>query len=149
MHFAIPVSMELRRAPFRVYGSAGYFTRGSVFTGGALEWMSPSGMVFTGVFTQSYSLKGDPVLDQMMVGRQRLDAMGSAAYPLRSVAVAYAKCRAQPQQSRRGRHESRPDRRNVGEDFRGSVTSACRVNLQTGRTRRSRSSCPSCCNTAI
>ena len=76
MHFAIPVSMELRRAPFRVCGSAGYFTRGSVFTGGALEWMSPSGMVFTGV-SQSYSLKGDPVLDQMMVGRQRLDAMGA------------------------------------------------------------------------
>ena len=47
-------------------------------------------MVFTGAFTQSYSLKGDPVLDQMMVGRQRLDAMGSAAYPLRSVAVACA-----------------------------------------------------------
>jgi hypothetical protein len=90
VHFAIPVSMELRRAPFRLYGSAGYFTRGSVFTGGALEWMSPSGMVFTGVLTQSYSLKGDPVLDQMMVGRQRLDAMGSAAYPLGSVAVAYA-----------------------------------------------------------
>jgi hypothetical protein len=90
VHFAIPVSMELRRAPFRVYGSAGYFTRGSVFTGGALEWMSPSGMVITGVLTQSYSLKGDPVLDQMLVGRQRLDAMGSAAYPLGTLAVAYA-----------------------------------------------------------
>ena len=90
VHFAIPVSMELRRAPYRVYGSAGYFTRGSVFTGGALEWTSPSGMVFTGVLTQSYSLKGDPVLDQMMVARQRLDAMGSAAYPLGSLAVAYA-----------------------------------------------------------
>ena len=90
VHFAIPVGMELRRAPFRVYGSAGYFTRGSVFTGGALEWTSPSGMVLTGVLTQSYSLKGDPLLDQMMVGRQRLDAMGSAAYPLGSLAVAYA-----------------------------------------------------------
>lgn len=90
VHFAIPVSMELRRAPFRVYGSAGYFTRGSVFTGGALEWTSPSGMVLTGVLTQSYSLKGDPVLDQMMVGRQRIDAMASTAYPLGSLAVAYA-----------------------------------------------------------
>jgi hypothetical protein len=82
--------MELRRAPFRVYGSAGYFTRGSVFTGGALEWMSPPGMFLTGVLTQSYSLKGDSVLDQMMVGRQRLDAMGSAAYPLGNMAAAYA-----------------------------------------------------------
>jgi len=90
VHFAIPVSLEMRRAPFRVYGSAGYFTRGSVFTGGALEWTSPSRMVITGVLIQSYSLKGDPVLDQMMVARQRLDAMGSAAYPLGSLAVAYA-----------------------------------------------------------
>jgi len=90
VHFAIPVSMELRRAPFRVYGSAGYFTRGSVFTGGALEWTSPSQMVITGVLTQSYSLKGDPLLDQMLVGRQRIDAMASAAYPLGTLAVAYA-----------------------------------------------------------
>jgi hypothetical protein len=90
VHFAIPVSMEMRRAPFRVYGSAGYFTRGSVFTGGALEWTSPSRMVITGVLTQSYSLTGDPLLDQMMVGRQRLDAMASAAYPLGSLAVGYA-----------------------------------------------------------
>jgi hypothetical protein len=35
-------------------------------------------------------LKEDPVLDQMMVGRQRIDAMASAAYPLGSLAVAYA-----------------------------------------------------------
>jgi hypothetical protein len=90
VHFAIPVSMEMRRAPFRVYASAGYFTRGSVFTGGALEWTSPSRMVITGVLTQSYSLTGDPLLDQMMVGRQRLDAMASAAYPLGSLAVGYA-----------------------------------------------------------
>jgi hypothetical protein len=90
VHFAIPVSVELRRAPFRVYGSAGYFTRGSVFTGGALEWASPSRMIITGVLTQSYSLQGDPVLDQMQVGRQRVDAMASAAYPIGTLAVAYA-----------------------------------------------------------
>ena len=34
VHFAIPVALELRRQPFRVYGSAGYFTRGAVFSGG-------------------------------------------------------------------------------------------------------------------
>jgi hypothetical protein len=90
VHFAVPVSMELRRAPFRVYGSAGYFTRGSVFTGGALEWTSPSRMIVTGVLTQSFSLKGDPVLDQMLVGRQRIDAMASTAYPVGGLAVVYA-----------------------------------------------------------
>ena len=90
VHFAIPVSMELRRTPFRIYGSAGYFTRGSVFTGGALEWMTPSNLILTGVLTQSYSIKADPMLDGMLVGRQRVDAMASAAYPLTPMAAAYA-----------------------------------------------------------
>ena len=90
VHFAIPVSMEVRRAPFRVYGSAGYFTRGSVFTGGALEWTTPPRLIVTGVLTQSYSMTADPVLDGLAVGRQRVDVMGSAAYPLGALAAAYA-----------------------------------------------------------
>jgi hypothetical protein len=90
VHFAIPVSMELRRAPFRMYGSAGYFTRGSVFTAGALEWTSSSRFVVTGMLTQSYSVKADPVLDSLSVGRRHVDAMASAAYPLGTLAVGYA-----------------------------------------------------------
>ena len=89
VHFAIPVTMELRRDPMRIYGSAGYFTRGSVFTGGALEWATPAGVIITGAVTQSYSMKEDPVLDSMAVGRQRMDLSGSAAYPLGSIAVAF------------------------------------------------------------
>lgn len=89
VHFAIPVSMELRRTPFRVYGSAGYFTRGSVFTGGALEWTTPSRLVVTSVLTQSYSVKQNPVLDGQAVGRQRVDVMASAAYTLGTVAAVY------------------------------------------------------------
>ena len=57
VHFALPVSVELRRAPFRVYGSGGYFTRGAVFGGGALEWTSASGVSVTGAVIQSYSMK--------------------------------------------------------------------------------------------
>jgi hypothetical protein len=90
VHFAIPVSMELRRTPFRVYGSAGYFTRGSMFTGGALEWTTPSQLVVTGMLTQSYSVKEDPVLDGLSVGRQQVDVMASAAYPLGTMTAAYA-----------------------------------------------------------
>jgi len=57
VHFALPVSLELRRAPFRVYGSAGYFTRGAVFGGGAIEWTSAGGVSLTGALMQSYSVK--------------------------------------------------------------------------------------------
>ena len=89
IHFAVPVSMELRRQPFRVYGSAGLFTRGSFFSGAALEWSSPAGMVLTGSFTQSYSLKDDAVLDSMGVGSQRMDVSFGVAYPLGRMAATF------------------------------------------------------------
>jgi hypothetical protein len=89
VHVGIPVSVELRRQPFRVYGSAGYFSRGSVFTGGALEWAAPSGMVLTSALIQSYSLKDDAVLDTMGIGKQRVDVMAGVGYPLAHIAAAY------------------------------------------------------------
>ena len=88
VHFALPVSMELRRQPFRVYGSAGYFTRGSVFSGGALEWTGAR-LIVTGSLSQSYSIKEDLVLDSMSVSRQHLSVSGSAAVPLTSRAAGF------------------------------------------------------------
>jgi hypothetical protein len=89
IHLAIPVSVELRRQPFRVYGSAGMFTRGSFFSGAALEWSSPLGAVLTGSVTQSYSLKDDAVLDSLGIGRQRLDVSLGVAYPLGTRAATF------------------------------------------------------------
>jgi len=82
VHFAIPVNLELRRQPFRVYGSAGLFSRGSFFSGAALEWSSPLGMVMTGSLTQSYSLKEDVVLDSMGISRRRMDVSFGVAHPM-------------------------------------------------------------------
>lgn len=89
VHFALPVSVEVRRAPFRIYGSTGYFTRGSFFTGGALEWTAPNRLTFTGALTQSYSLKEDAVLDGVPLGKQRMDVTTSVAYPIGQAAAAY------------------------------------------------------------
>jgi hypothetical protein len=89
VHFAIPVSVELRRQPFRVYGSAGLFTRGSFFSGAAVEWSSPVGMVLSGALTQSYSLKDDAVLDSMGIGRQRMDVSLGVARQLGDMAAAF------------------------------------------------------------
>ena len=89
VHFAIPVTLELRTAPFRVYGSAGYFTRGSVFTGAAVEWTTPARLMLTGALTQSYSISDDIALDSLGVGRQRVDVTTSAAYPLGNKAAAF------------------------------------------------------------
>ena len=89
MHFAVPVSVELRRQPYRIYGSAGYFTRGALFSGAAIEWASAAGLVFTGAFTQSYSTKDDPLSDQLGIGKQRMDMNVGVAYPLTQSAVTY------------------------------------------------------------
>src|SRR4051812_8761541 len=84
LHLALPVSIEVRRLPFRVYGAAGYFTRGSMFSGAAVEWTSSRGMSLTGSVTQSYSVKADPALDAQSVSRQRADVSGALAVPVAS-----------------------------------------------------------------
>ena len=89
VHFAVPVSVELRRHAFRVYGSAGYFTRGAVFAGGAVEWAASRNLIVSGVLTQSRSIKSDAVLDSLAVSRQRADVMASVARPVGSNATAY------------------------------------------------------------
>ena len=88
IHFAIPVNIEIRRAPYRVYGSMGYFTRGSIFSGAALEWAT-SHVIVTGSLTQSYSTPDDEQLAALGVSRQRIDVSGSVAYPVTSRAVVY------------------------------------------------------------
>jgi hypothetical protein len=89
VHFGLPVSVELRRQPVRVYGSVGYFTRGSFFSGGALEWTSAGGMVLTGSLTQSYSLKEDPTLDALAISRRRADVSVGIAHAVGSMAAAF------------------------------------------------------------
>ena len=89
LHYAVPVSFEVRRQPYRVYGSAGYFSRGSVFTGAAIEWATSTGFMLTGALTQSYSTKEDPLSDQLGVGKQRMDVNAGVAYPLADIAAAY------------------------------------------------------------
>ena len=47
VHWALPISAELRASPIRVYGSTGYFSRGAVFGAGAIEWASAQGTSLT------------------------------------------------------------------------------------------------------
>jgi hypothetical protein len=89
VHFAFPVALELRRAPFRVYGTAGYFTRGAIFTGGTVEWLGPRQWIVSGIFTESRSIKADTALDSMAVSRQRADVMASLAHAIGGSATGY------------------------------------------------------------
>jgi hypothetical protein len=88
VHFAVPVNVELRRLPFRVYGSAGYFTRGAMFGGAAVEWSASSGFSVSGSVMQSYSLKApDPAFGT--IGRQHADVSVGAAMPMGRTASVY------------------------------------------------------------
>jgi len=86
VHFALPVSVEVRRAPFRVYGSGGYFTRGAVFGGGALEWTSASGVSVTGAIIQSYSMK-PPTPPEAIEGSHGDVSVGLAAPMTHSISA--------------------------------------------------------------
>jgi hypothetical protein len=77
LHWALPVSMEVRRDKFRVYGSSGYFSRGALFTAGAVESAIGERIAVTGALTQSYSTKEDLVSDAAGISRYRVDATGA------------------------------------------------------------------------
>jgi hypothetical protein len=78
--WAVPVSAELRRSNYRVYGSAGYFARGVIFTSGALEVPVTSRFIVTGAMIQMRSLNQNDAADALALAKSRLDVSGAAAY---------------------------------------------------------------------
>jgi hypothetical protein len=88
-HYAIPVSVEIRHQPFRAYGSAGYFSRGAFFTGGALEVVTGGGLVFTGALTHSYSMNEDLASDALGISRTRMDVTGGVGYAVTEAMSGY------------------------------------------------------------
>jgi hypothetical protein len=89
LHFAVPVNVELRQQAFRVYASAGYFTRGSFFTSGAVEVPTSTGLVYTLALTQSISTRHDPQLDALAVSKRRVDLTAGAGYLVTPMAAVY------------------------------------------------------------
>jgi hypothetical protein len=64
VHWALPVSAEVRMTPrLRIYGAAGYFSRGAAFGGFAAEWTAPTSSVVWVALTDSYSLETSANLD--------------------------------------------------------------------------------------
>ena len=58
MGWAIPVNIEARRGSARIYGSAGYFSRGSTFATVGLDVPVAARMSLSGSFGQSYASSG-------------------------------------------------------------------------------------------
>ncbi|HEX9365627.1 MAG TPA: hypothetical protein VF921_03310 [Vicinamibacterales bacterium] len=82
LNWALPVSLEVRREGWRAYGSAGYFSRGSLFASMAVERAISPRLSLTGTFSDSYSTKADPAAAILGLARSRADVSGGASYAL-------------------------------------------------------------------
>lgn len=78
-HWAVPVSLEAGNDTVRAYGSVGYFSRGAVFTGAAIEVSAATGTSVTGALTQSYSTNAELLADGTALSRQRVDLAGTVS----------------------------------------------------------------------
>ena len=77
LSWALPASIELQHARWRVFGSAGYFSRGSLFASGALEVAMTERAFLTGMITQSHSLKPDDLSAALGYVQTRTDVNGA------------------------------------------------------------------------
>jgi len=78
--WAIPVSVEMQRTRWRAFGSAGYFSRGSVFAGGAVEAAVARRTWVTATITQSHSTADDEPGASLILSRSRTDVSGGASH---------------------------------------------------------------------
>ena len=80
--WGLPVAAELQRDGWRVYGSAGYFSRGAVFGSGAIEIAVGSRTWVTGTIGESRSIKDDQLSEALGLSRTRRDVSGGATFLL-------------------------------------------------------------------
>jgi hypothetical protein len=74
--WALPATVEIQRDGWRAYGSAGYFTRGSLFATGALEVSLSDRAWVTGTISESRSSKRDDLSEALGFAKVRTDVSG-------------------------------------------------------------------------
>ena len=80
--WGLPIALEMQREGWRVYGSTGYFSRGSLFASAAIELPLTERAWITGTLTQSRSLKADAGADALGLPQNRTDISGGAAWAI-------------------------------------------------------------------
>ncbi|HXH06074.1 MAG TPA: hypothetical protein VNI83_05715 [Vicinamibacterales bacterium] len=80
LHWALPVSAELRGAGYRLYGAGGYFSRGALFGAGAVELPLSDRLVATVTLSRTYSTRTDALGDALGLARSRTDLGAAAAW---------------------------------------------------------------------
>lgn len=89
-HWVVPLSLELRGAAVRLYGSTGYFSRGAFFAAGAFEWTVPTGTSVTASLAHSAPVHGVTTGPIASVPRSSLrDASVFLSHPVSSTASVF------------------------------------------------------------
>jgi hypothetical protein len=86
----LPMNLQTFIGGARVYGSTGYFTRGSMFGSAAAEWSPDNRVTLTTTLAHSYSVVTDPISDTLGISKHRTDASGGIYLSLRPSLVFFA-----------------------------------------------------------
>jgi hypothetical protein len=78
--WGLPVAIEVQRTGWRMYGSTGYFSRGSLFGSAAIELPLAERAWITGTLTQSHSTKADAGADALGLPANRTDISGGVTW---------------------------------------------------------------------
>lgn len=87
--WALPASIEFQRRGWRVFGSAGYFSRGAMFGSGAVEIEASDRLWVTGTISQSYSVRHDDLSAALGLNKARTDVSGGVTFALRPDVAIY------------------------------------------------------------
>ncbi len=89
VNWALPVSVQAGSGRMRVFGTAGYFSRGAIFLAGALEHAVGERTTLTGALSYMYDTSRSDSSDLTGLGRTRLDATVSASVRLKPSLFAF------------------------------------------------------------
>lgn len=78
VQWALPGTVEVRRTAWRLFGSAGYFSRGSLFAAAGAEAALADNLWIVGTITQSHSIKADDLSAALGLTQTRTDVSGGA-----------------------------------------------------------------------
>lgn len=81
--WAAPFNVEVQRDEWRVYGSAGYFSRRALFASAAIERAIANRVWVTGALTHAYSMDPDPLSFALGLAQTHTDVTGGAAVSVR------------------------------------------------------------------
>jgi hypothetical protein len=78
VQWALPGTIEVRRRGWRLFGSAGYFSRGSLFAAAGAETALSDSVWLVGTITQSHSIRTDDLSAALGLTQTRTDVSGGA-----------------------------------------------------------------------